>query len=162
MAQNRMSQEQMMQSLLDYAAMHQQQRVHFYSIATPPNKPEEMQVSSSSGAPPPPPGAGAIRRGRIRTKQTPYDDAPMPPRPPPPPPPAPPALPALPTPAPEAPPTAPAAIVRYSAPGVSGPGARRRELKLRPSRQRHRWYRLRSCPRRSLWCLSPPWPQSSR
>jgi hypothetical protein len=42
MAQNRMSQEAMMQSLLDYAASHQAQHnhVHFYSIATPPNEPE--------------------------------------------------------------------------------------------------------------------------
>jgi hypothetical protein len=115
MAQNRQSQEQMMQSLLDYAATHQAQHnhVHFYNIGTPPNEPEEMQVSSSSSGPPPPPGAGAIRRGRARTRQTPYDDAPMPPRPPPPPPPDPPALPA---PAPAPAPTAPAAIVRYSAP----------------------------------------------
>jgi hypothetical protein len=36
MAQNRMSQEAMMQSLLDYAATHQQQHNHIHvSIATP-------------------------------------------------------------------------------------------------------------------------------
>ena len=115
MAQNRMSQEAMMQSLLDYAATHQQQHNHIhFSIATPPNEPEDMQVVSSGPPPPPAPGAGAIRRGRPRRRETPYEDAPMPPRPPPPPPP--PAPPALPAPAPEAPPSAPAAIVQYSAP----------------------------------------------
>jgi hypothetical protein len=42
MAQNRQSQEQMMQSLLDLAATHHQQHnhVHVYNIATPPNEPE--------------------------------------------------------------------------------------------------------------------------
>ena len=85
MAQNRMSQEAMMQSLLDYAATHQQQHNHIhFSIATPPNEPEDMQVVSSGPPPPPAPGAGAIRRGRARTRQTPYEDAPLPPRPPPP------------------------------------------------------------------------------
>jgi len=127
MAQNRQSQEQMMQSLMDYAATHQQQHNHIhFSIATPPNEPVEMQVVSS-GPPPPPPGAGAIRRGRPRTRQTPYDDAPMPPRPPPPPP-APPPAPALPAPAPEAPPTAPAAIVRYT----SQPRPRRERTRSAP------------------------------
>ena len=83
MAQNRMSQEAMMQSLLDYAATHQQQHNHIhFSIATPPNEPEDMQVVSSGPPPPPPPGAGAIRRGRPRRRDTPYEDAPMPSRPP--------------------------------------------------------------------------------
>ena len=70
MAQNRMSQEAMMQSLLDYAATHQQQHntVHFYNIGMPPNEPEDMQVVSSGPPPPPAPGAGAIRRGRPRTR----------------------------------------------------------------------------------------------
>jgi hypothetical protein len=49
MAQNRQSQEQMMQSLLDLAATHHHQHsVHVYHIGTPPNEPAEMQVSSSS------------------------------------------------------------------------------------------------------------------
>jgi hypothetical protein len=118
MAQGRMREEAMMQSLLDFARSHQETHNHIhFSIATPPNEPEDMQVVSSGPPPPPPPGAGAIRRGRARTRQTPYEDAPMPSRPPPPPPPPPaaPALPALPAPAPEAPPSAPA-IVQYSAP----------------------------------------------
>ena len=117
MAQGRMSEQAMMQSLLDHARSHQQthNHVHFYNIGTPPNEPADMQVSS--GPPPPPaPGAGAVRRGRPRTKRTPYDSLalPVPGPPPPPPPPAPPALP-IPVPAPEPPPTAPA-TVRYSAP----------------------------------------------
>jgi hypothetical protein len=67
MAQNRMSQEAMMQSIMGYAASQQHKHVHFYNIGTPPNEPEPMQVTSSAPPPPPPPpplGAGAIRRGR--------------------------------------------------------------------------------------------------
>jgi hypothetical protein len=57
----------MMQSLFDYAATHQQQHNHIhFSIATPPNEPEAMQVVSSGPPPPPAPEAGAIRRGRAR------------------------------------------------------------------------------------------------
>jgi hypothetical protein len=129
-AQNGMRQEVMMQSLMDFAATHQQTHNHIhFSIATPPNEPEDMQVVSFNPPPPPPPGAGAIRRGRSRAKRTPNESAPAPapPRPPPPPPAAP--MPALPAPAPEPVPTAPA-IVRY----MSQPRPKRERTRSAPAR----------------------------